>query len=247
MRIFGLIGKNINYSYSATIFKKKFQTENITDAKYQIFDIKNIEIIKDLLYKIPNLSGLNITIPYKEKILSLIHNYSNEVLEIGAVNTIKILSDQKMIGYNTDIYGFEKSFLIKKKQHHKNALILGTGGAAKAIAFVLKKLNISYLYVSRNKKKNSITYLDITHNIINNYQIIINCSPIGTYPNIDQAPILPYQSLSSIHYMYDLIYNPYETSFLKKGKHMGCTIQNGLNMLHFQADKSWQIWNQENK
>lgn len=243
MRIFGLIGKNINYSYSELFFKNKFKKENIKNAIYKIFDIQNIEIIKDLLYKIPNLYGLNITIPYKEKIMKFITHYSDEVLEIGAVNTIKIIS-KTMIGYNTDVYGFEKSFLIKKKKHHKNALILGTGGASKAIAFVLKKLNISYLYVSRYKKKDTITYLDITPDIINNYQIIINCSPIGTYPSINESPAIPYRSLSSIHYMYDLIYNPYETSFLKKGKNMGCTVQNGLKMLHLQANKSWQIWNE---
>lgn len=246
MRIFGLIGKNINYSYSELFFKKKFKKENIKDAIYKIFDIKNIEILKDLLDRVPNLCGLNITIPYKEKVMNLIHNSSEEALKIGAVNTIKIISKQ-LIGYNTDIYGFEKSFLIKKKKYHKNALILGTGGASKAIAFVLKKLNISYLYVSRYKKKdtlNTITYLDITPDIINNYQIIINCSPIGTYPNINESPAIPYQLLSSIHYIYDLIYNPYETSFLKKGKNMGCTIQNGLKMLHLQANKSWKIWNE---
>lgn len=244
MRIFGLIGKNINYSYSATIFNKKFQIEKITDAIYKIYDIHNIEVIQELLEQIPNLSGLNITIPYKERIMHFIHNCSDESLNIGAVNTIKILSNKQLIGYNTDVYGFEKSFLIKKKKYHKNALILGTGGAAKAVAFVLKKLNISYLYVSRTKKQDTITYLDITPNIINNYQIIINCSPIGTYPNIHESPRLPYDLLSSTHYMYDLIYNPYETSFLRQGKNMGCTVQNGLKMLHLQADQSWKIWNE---
>lgn len=243
MRIFGLVGKNISYSYSELFFKKKFKKENIKNAIYKIFDIQDINIIKELLYHYPNLCGLNITIPYKEKVINLINDISDEALQIGAVNTIKIIANH-IIGYNTDIYGFEKSFILKKKEYHKNALILGTGGASKAIAFVLKKLNISYLYVSRSIKRNTITYLDITPDIINNYQIIINCSPIGTYPNIHEYPAIPYNLLSSMHYMYDLIYNPYETSFLKKGRNIGCTTQNGLKMLYLQANKSWTIWNE---
>lgn len=243
MRVFGLIGKNISYSYSKFFFNQKFKKENIKDAIYKIFDIKDINQIKMIFNENKNLYGLNITIPYKEKIFHYINEFSPEVLKIGSINTIKIMGN-KIIGYNTDIYGFETSFLKMKKKNHTKALILGTGGAAKAISYILKKQNIIYKYVSRYNYNNiTILYSDITKSLLNDYNIIINCTPIGTYPNIHECPNIPYNYLTKNHYMYDLIYNPYETLFLNKGRQQGCLTKNGLDMLYLQANKSWEIWN----
>lgn len=242
MRVFGLIGKNINYSFSEKFFNKKFEKEFIKNATYKLFDIENIHIIKKLFVDIKNLHGLNVTIPYKQEIIPLLTDLSQEAKQIKAVNTIKII-DCKYIGYNTDIYGFEQSFFKKLRLYHKKALILGTGGSSKAVIFVLNKLNMPYVCISRKQSINTLSYEDITSVFLKTYQIIINCTPIGTYPNIHECPLIPYEALSTKHYLYDLVYNPFETLFLKKGKEQGCTTQNGLDMLHIQANKSWEIWN----
>ncbi len=167
----------------------------------------------------------------------------SEAQKIGAVNTIKVTDDDRLIGYNTDAYGFQKSIEPLLKSHHKKTLILGTGGASKAIAFALNKLNIPYKFVSRNESENSYTYAMLNAEIMNEYQIIVNCTPVGTHPDIDNAPEIPYQYLSDKHLLYDLIYNPAETKFLQKGKKHGAIIKNGLEMLELQAEKSWKIWN----
>ena len=202
MRNYGLIGKDISYSFSQNYFSIKFKDENITDAKYQNFDIQNIENFKSNILTTKGLSGLNVTIPYKESIIPHI------------------------------------------KKHHKKALILGTGGASKAIAYVLKQLNIQFHFVSRQQSKAvSYTYDTLTEAIINEHQIIINCSPVGTFPDVNEAPNIPYGGLSKKHVLFDLIYNPSQTVFLKHGKNHGATTINGYDMLVFQAEKSWKIWN----
>ena len=239
---FGLIGKNISYSFSQKYFTNKFKEEKIKNSTYHNFDIKSIDEISDILKKNPSLKGLNVTIPYKEVIINKIDKLNNKAFEIGAINTIKITKKGKLIGYNTDEYGFRKSLKPHLKKHHKKALILGTGGASKAIAFTLKKLDIEYNYVSR-KKTHDFNYKNLTSKIIEEHQIIINCTPLGTFPNIEERPEIPYEAINSNHLLYDLIYNPSETSFLKKGKTKGATIINGESMLELQAEKSWRIWN----
>ena len=186
---------------------------------------------------------MNVTIPYKESIIKYLDEVDSEAQKIGAVNTIKVTDDNKLIGYNTDVYGFQKSIEPLLKSHHKKALILGTGGASKAIAYAFNKLNIAYKFVSRKEIENMLTYEMLDAEIMNEYSIIVNCTPIGTHPNVEDAPAIPYQYLSDNHLLYDLIYNPAETKFLQEGKKYGASIKNGLEMLELQAEKSWEIWN----
>ncbi len=240
--LFGLLGKNIAYSFSENYFSEKFKSENLP-FKYQNFDIPTISELPILLNdKIENLIGFNVTIPYKEKIVNYLDDVDTIANEIGAVNTVKIVDNTYLKGYNTDCYGFEKSLKPLLKPTHKKALILGTGGASKAIKFVLKKLNISFKEVSRTPNSNQFSYTDITKNILNEYTIIINCTPVGTFPNTELAPKIPYLFLTKEHLLFDLIYNPKETLFLKNGKKQGATIKNGLEMLKLQAEKSFEIW-----
>lgn len=244
MRKFGLIGKDISYSFSQNYFTLKFKDENIKDATYQNFDLQTIKDFKNQVLKTDHLAGLNVTIPYKESIIPFLDSLDKKAKKIGAVNTIKFTKKGSLKGYNTDIYGFKKSIKSHLKKHHKKALILGTGGASKAIAFVLKELNIKYSFVSRQaSNKANYTYNTLTEDIISKHQIIINCSPVGTFPNVDDAPNIPYKGITSKHILFDLIYNPSETLFLKQGKNKGAVILNGYNMLVFQAEKSWKIWN----
>lgn len=244
MRKFGLIGRNISYSFSQNYFSIKFKDENILDATYQNFDIQSINQFKKEILATEHLAGLNVTIPFKEEIIPLLDKIDKKAKKIGAVNTIKITKKGKTKGYNTDCYGFKKSLKPLLKKQHKNALILGTGGASKAIAYVLKQLNIDYKFVSRTASNNAdYTYTDLNQELINNHQIIINCTPVGTYPKVDQAPDIPYQFITSNHILYDLIYNPSTTLFLQEGKNKGATIINGYDMLVFQAEKAWKIWN----
>jgi shikimate dehydrogenase len=241
---FGLIGKNISYSFSKDYFSKKFKLEGIDNASYVNFDIQKIEQIKSILESEKNLKGLNVTIPYKETIIPYLDMLNKKAKKIGAVNTIKITKKGRLIGYNTDSYGFKKSLKPHLKPIHKRALILGTGGASKAIAFTLKQLNIDYQIVTRNpSKKGFITYKSLTEDIIDTHLIIINCTPLGTFPNINDFPSIPYKAISKNHILYDLIYNPKETLFLKKGKTKNAITINGSAMLKFQANKAWEIWN----
>ncbi len=243
MRKFGLIGKNISYSFSKTYFTDKFKKEGITDASYQNFDLQNIEEFEDIIKNNPKIAGLNVTIPYKEEVIPYLNKLNKKAQAIGAVNTIRITKKGNLKGYNTDYYGFKKSIKPFLETHHKKALILGTGGASKAIAFTLKELKIDYKYVSRTKNHDNFIYDELDESIINQYHIIINCSPVGTHPNIDESPKIPYSALSNQHLLFDLIYNPAETLFLKQGKKQGAKTCNGLKMLELQAKKAWEIWN----
>ncbi|MBK5208753.1 MAG: shikimate dehydrogenase [Flavobacteriaceae bacterium] len=241
---FGIIGKNISYSFSRKYFLEKFKKMGLNNYQYFNFDIPEIEEFPFILYqRKDDFKGLNITIPYKEAIIKYLDEVESEAQKIGAVNTIKVTDDHKLIGYNTDVYGFQKSIEPLLKVHHRKALILGTGGASKAIAYVLNKLKISYKFVSRSKIENRLTYEMLDADIMDEYSIIVNCTPIGTHPNIEDAPAIPYQYLSDKHLLYDLIYNPAETKFLHEGKNQGASIKNGLEMLELQAEKSWEIWN----
>ena len=242
MKQFGLIGYPLSHSFSKGYFTEKFLKENITDCKYDIFPLEKIEDFNDLCEQYTNLVGLNVTIPFKQAIIPFLDELDEIAANIGAVNTIKFMGGKK-IGYNSDAYGFEMSLKPLLKQHHKNALILGTGGASKAVEYVLKKLGIQFQYVSRTKSENAILYDELNEDIINHSTLIINSTPIGMYPNVEASPSIPYQFITDKHLLYDLIYNPEETKFLKEGKQGAAQTKNGLEMLHLQAERSWQIWN----
>ena len=242
MRKFGLIGYPLSHSFSKKYFAEKFEREGIQECVYELYPIQDILELPGLIAK-ENLEGINVTIPYKKVILPFLTSLSNEVSAINACNCVAINED-KIIGYNTDIIGFRKTFEPNLKAHHSKALILGTGGASLAVAYTLQQLKIDFLFVSRNAHQhNTIAYHQIDAGIINAYSIIINTTPLGTYPEVDQFPTLPYQLLNEQHYLYDLVYNPAETLFLKKGKQQGATVQNGAEMLVIQAEESWNIWN----
>lgn len=239
MRNFGLIGKNIAHSFSESYFSEKFKKENISNCSYQIFDLESLEEIKKLI-STKGLKGFNVTIPYKEEIIPFLDELSPTAQEIQAVNCVQILKGKK-IGYNTDAYGFEKSLLPLLQKHHKKALILGDGGAAKAVKYVLKKQKIEHLTVSR---KGAFIYSELTKEIIEDHNLIMNCTPLGTFPKVEEFPLIPYEFLTKKHLLYDLIYNPAQTLFLKKGKSNLAQTKNGYEMLVLQAEKSWKIWNQ---
>ncbi len=246
MKLYGLIGYPLTHSFSSEYFLNKFKTENINDVSYKNFPLKNIEDLPKLLNDIPDIKGLNVTIPYKEKIIKFIDELSEETKKIAAVNTIKISrikGETYLTGYNTDKYGFQKSFTPLLKTYHKNALVLGSGGGAKAVSFVLKKLNIEFKIVSRNPVKGKqYCYKDINRKLLDKYKIIINTTPVGMYPEINSFPDIPYDFLTEKHLLYDLVYNPAETTFLKKGKLKKTIVKNGYDMLKYQAEKSWEIW-----
>ncbi|MCK0190243.1 shikimate dehydrogenase [Arenibacter sp. F20364] len=239
---FGLIGKNISYSFSRGYFTKKFSEMGLKRHSYENFDMERIDMFKDLLEPNGNIKGFNVTIPYKEQIMPFLSKIDPEAQAIGAVNTIKI-NGNKTEGFNTDAYGFQKSIEPYLKEHHKKALILGTGGASKAVAFVLNKLGISHKFVSRNPKDNQLNYTDLNQEVLLQHTVIINCTPLGTYPNIQDKPDIPYNFITSHHLLFDLIYNPEKTAFLLAGEQHGGKISNGSKMLQFQAEKSWEIWN----
>ena len=240
---FGLVGKNISYSFSKNYFTEKFSTEHFIGCSYENFDIQTIEEFSSIIKNSPNLKGLNVTIPYKESIIPFLDKLSKKATEIGAVNVVRFTKKKKIKGYNSDYYGFGKSLKTVLKPNHKNALILGTGGAAKAVAYALKMLKIEYTFVSREPSEKTIDYNRINETTFDNFQIIINCTPLGTSPNIDAFPPIPYDYFTEKHIAFDLIYNPKETVFLQKAKSKGAIIKNGYEMLVFQAEKSWKIWN----
>lgn len=242
MHKYGLIGKDIDYSFSKAYFNKKFESYNI-DAIYENFDIDSILKIKGVLHKEKNLKGLNVTIPYKQSVIEFIDILDDNSKAIGAVNTIK-LKNNKLFGYNTDVYGFVKSLFPLLEKHHQKAIVLGTGGASRAICHGLDSFDISYVIVSRNPKmKNHISYEDLNQDIIESHKLIINCTPLGTYPNINQSPDIPYEFIGNKHLLYDLVYNPKVSTFLAQGHNQNAKICNGYDMLKFQAEKSWEIWN----
>jgi shikimate dehydrogenase len=240
---FGLLGRNISYSFSKGYFTEKFNKEHFEGCTYENFDIQEINDFTELVKTNPDLNGLNVTIPYKEAVIPFLDKLSKNAIQIGAVNTIKFTKKGKLKGYNTDYYGFKKSLEPLLEPHHKKALILGTGGASKGVAFALDQLDITYTFVSREAKENCIDYSLIDAATFDNYQIIINCTPVGTSPNVDAFPLIPYEFFTEKHIAYDLIYNPAETQFLSKAKAQGAQIKNGLDMLIFQAEKAWKIWN----
>ena len=244
MNKLGLLGKDISYSFSITYFKKKFENENINNTSYENFDIENIDLFPSIIENTKGLKGLNVTIPYKEQVIPFLDKLNKKAKAIGAVNTIKITKKGKLVGYNTDCYGFKKTLKPFIKSYHKKALILGTGGASKAIAYTLNEMGITYQYVSRKLSENvGFSYETLTEDDITNHQIIINSTPLGTFPNIEDCPNIPYHAIHEKHILFDLIYNPEETKFLKLGNKNQATTINGLRMLEFQAEKAWSIWN----
>lgn len=239
---FGLIGKNISYSFSKGYFTEKFLQLGLDTHSYENFDLDTIERFPGILQENNTIRGFNVTIPYKEKIIAFLTKLDIEAKAIGAVNTIKITKGQT-IGYNTDAYGFYRSLAPFLGEQHKNALILGTGGASKAISYVLTKLGISYTFVSRNPEEGQLNYTDLDLGLIEENTLLINCTPLGTYPNITERPDIPYKGITEKHLLYDLIYNPEKTAFLLEGELRGAKICNGSKMLQFQAEKAWEIWN----
>jgi shikimate dehydrogenase len=243
MKKLGLLGRNISYSFSQNYFNTKFKQEGIDHLfSYENFDIQNIDEFPSILKNNPALIGLNVTIPYKEVIIPFLDELSQDAQKIGAVNTITISAQGKLTGHNTDFFGFNKSLETILEKHHKKALILGTGGAAKAVAFGLSKLNIQSSYVSRNQKENVISYNEIDAVAFEEYQIIINSTPLGTSPKIELFPEIPYEHFTQKHIAFDLIYNPEQTTFLQKAQQQGAIIKNGYDMLVNQANKAWEIW-----
>jgi shikimate dehydrogenase len=224
---------------------EKFSLGNYEDCSYTNFDLQSIEEFPVIIANNSDLKGLNITIPYKETIIPYLDDLSKYATQIGAVNVIRLTKKRKLKGYNSDYYGFKKSLKPLLKPHHTKALILGTGGAAKAIAFALNQLGIFYTYVSREEKEGIINYAQINSKTFDNYHIIINCTPLGTSPNTNELPPIPYDFFTKKHIAFDLIYNPEETLFLKNAKHRGAVTKNGYDMLIFQAEKAWKIWNKQ--
>ncbi len=244
---FGLIGRNIHYSFSKLYFGEKFKIEGLSNYSYNNYDIEQIEDLKSLLMQNKTLKGLNVTIPYKTAVIPHLDKLSKKAKKIGAVNTVKISKKGKLKGYNTDWIGFSKSLQPLLEDHHKHALILGTGGASKAVEFALKKLGIKTKCVSRTKKKKSLGYDDLNENAFAKFTIIVNCTPIGTFPDVNDSPKLPYDFFTPKHIAYDLIYNPEESTFLRKAKENGAVTKNGYSMLVYQAEAAWEIWNRKKK
>lgn len=247
MRKFGLIGYPLSHSFSAGFFAKKFSEEHIIDAIYQNYPLESIDLLTDLITSNPKLIGLNVTIPFKEKVIPFLSELDETAQKVGAVNTIKFQRKQGILsltGYNTDVYGFEESIKPHLESTHIKALILGTGGASKAVIYVLQKLNIKTDIVSRTSIPGIYkTYDELTIDDIFEHKVIINTTPLGMYPKLDQLPPIPYNNITSHHLLFDLIYNPLETAFLSEGKKRGAKTINGLEMLHLQALKAWEIWN----
>lgn len=242
---YGLIGYPLGHSFSISYFNQKFTDEKI-DASYENFEIPTIDLLPEILDSNPNLKGLNVTIPYKEKVISYLDTISPEARSIGAVNVIMVSHEgNKTIlkGFNSDVIGFTQSIEPMLEKYHKKALILGTGGASKAINFGLKSLGMETLFVSRYEKEGTIQYKEVTSDVIKEYNVIVNCTPCGMYPHTEECPDLPYDAMDNHTILYDLIYNPDETLFMKKGKAHGASTKNGLEMLLLQAFASWEFWN----
>ncbi len=246
MQKYGLIGYPLRHSFSMGYFNEKFSSENI-DAEYVNFEIPTLDDFMEVIEENPNLCGLNVTIPYKEKVISFLDELDQDTTKIGAVNVIKIIRQKgkiKLVGYNSDIIGFTKSIQPLLQPHHKRALILGTGGASKAVFHGLANLGIRSLFVSRTKKSpTTLTYEELTPEIMKEHTVIVNCTPVGMYPKVDFCPDIPYDLLTPDHLLYDLLYNPNETLFMKKGQAKGTVTKNGLEMLLLQAFAAWEIWN----
>ncbi len=262
MKKYGLIGYPLSHSFSKKYFTEKFEKEGITDSVYELYPIEDISKFNDFLLANPDLCGLNVTIPYKVDVMKFIDWVEAGARHVGAVNTIKIRKESpvsvafqgevafgndhfRLEGFNTDVYGFEKSLKPLLKSKHKNALVLGNGGAAKAVLYVLDRLEIPRKIVVRKPTAGALLFDELTEQIVADHQLIINTTPIGTYPNVDECPPIPYEGISKDHLLYDLIYNPEETLFLKKGAERGAKTKNGMDMLIMQAEKAWEIWNED--
>ncbi len=248
MKIYGLIGYRLGHSFSQKFFTEKFAAESLSDHEYVNFELDTIYDFPGLFEQVKNICGLNCTIPYKQQIMQFLDEIDSEAAQIGAINTIKIIDrNGKRIlkGFNTDLYGFENSLCPMLEEKHKKALILGTGGASKAIKYLLNKLHIEYLSATTKEQpgENEISYHQVSNKLMKEHLIIINATPLGTFPEVDTCPDLPYDLITSDHILYDLVYNPEETLFLKKGKEQGAKTKNGLEMLHLQAIRAWEIWN----
>lgn len=243
MKQYGLIGKTLSHSFSKKYFEEKFKRENI-NAVYENFELNDISQVEGLFSIHSNLCGLNVTIPYKEQIIPYLDEVDEQARKIGAVNTIYIDKEiGKMKGYNTDVYGFKQSLKPFLENQHQRALILGTGGASKAVAYVLNELGITTAFVSRTPQlENQLSYDELNENILASFLLIVNTTPLGTFPNIDEKPTINYDAITPNHLLYDLVYNPAETAFLKEGKKRGALTINGEQMLQLQAEKAWEIW-----
>lgn len=248
MKQFGLIGYSLAHSFSEKYFQTKFRKEKVSGYDYRLFPLETIEQFPELINENPNLVGLNVTVPHKETVIKYLDVLDETAKAVGAVNCIKIVKQQeriKLLGYNTDVYGFEEALKPILKSSCQKALILGSGGSAKAVAYVLNKLGIASTNASRNpSKRNEISYNDLNKSIIREHLLIINTTPLGMYPETKDYPPIPYEYLSDQHVLFDLIYNPEQTIFLQKGVEQGASIKNGLEMLHLQAEKSFEIWEQ---
>lgn len=244
MRRFGLIGFPLSHSFSQRYFTEKFTRENIDGCVYENFSIPSIDELPGILAAHMDLRGLNVTIPYKEKVIPFLDQVDEVVRETGACNCIRIVYG-KLHGFNTDVTGFRVSLQEKLLPAHRPALVLGKGGAAKAVAFVLRQLGIGFMFVVRRSDGEPDTMLfgDIDRQVIQDHPLIINTTPLGTFPDVDTAPAIPYHYITPQHYLYDLVYNPAETTFLRRGKERGAVVQNGSDMLVIQAEESWTIWN----
>lgn len=258
MKKFGLIGYPLGHSFSKKYFTEKFEREGLTDHVYELFPLQNISDIEDLLKANPDLCGLNVTIPHKIGVMFYLDKVSPDAKAIDAVNCIKVIKHKpvesfftgeltsmkvRLEGYNTDAFAFEKSLKPLLKKVHTKALVLGSGGASRAVTYVLSKLGIDYTVVSRRKARKQISYSELTQTLMEEYMLIVNTTPLGMSPDTDSCPEIPYEYISSKHLLYDLIYNPAETEFLKRGKAKGAVTKNGEEMLHLQAEKAWEIWN----
>lgn len=249
MKTYGLIGYRLGHSFSKRFFTEKFEKEGLSNHEYLNFELDDISLFPSIFRKNDHIAGLNCTIPYKQDIMSFLDEIDEEAATVGAVNTIKVIRDEEKLilkGFNTDCYGFEQSLVPLLEEKHRKALILGTGGASKAVKFILEKHGIEYLSATRKKSLSAkeLNYEQIDEQLIKDHLIIINATPLGTFPKVDTCPSIPYESITPNHVLFDLVYNPEETLFLQKGKDKGASIKNGLEMLHLQAIKAWEIWNE---
>ena len=240
---YGIIGFPLGHSFSRGFFTEKFTREGI-DAQYLNFEIPDVAMLKDILRENPELRGLNVTLPHKQTVIPLLDELSDEAREIGAVNVIRV-REGKLKGFNSDIIGFTESIRPLLQPHHKKALILGTGGASRAIRVGLSRLGIEWTYVTRSPREKMLAYSDLTPEVMKEYSVIVNCSPVGMFPKVDQAPAIPYELLTPKHLLFDLVYNPEDTLFMQKGREQGAIVKNGLEMLYLQAVASWRFWNED--
>lgn len=240
---YGIIGFPLGHSFSRGFFTEKFAREGI-DAQYLNFEIPDATMLLDILRENPELKGLNVTLPHKQAVIPLLDELSDEAREIGAVNVIRV-REGKLKGFNSDIIGFTESIRPLLQPHHTKALILGTGGASRAIRVGLSRLGIEWTYVTRSPREKMLAYSDLTPEVMKEYSVIVNCSPVGMFPKVDQAPAIPYELLTQEHLLFDLVYNPEETLFMKKGREQGAIVKNGLEMLYLQAVASWRFWNED--